>query len=93
MTKKQKKMLRRIIFAGLGFIAVAALENLIQEPPIPLWPLYLIPYFVIGWDILWKALRNIAHGQVFDECFLMAIAAVGALCIGEFPEADCVMLF
>ena len=58
-----------------------------------LWWLYLIPYFTIGWDILWKALRNIKNGQVFDENFLMAIATVGALCLGEFPEAVFVMLF
>ncbi len=55
--------------------------------------LYLVPYFVIGWDILWKAIRNIIHGQVFDENFLMAIATVGALAIGEYPEAVFVMLF
>ena len=58
-----------------------------------LWWLYLIPYFTIGWDILWKALRNIKNGQVFDENFLMAIATVGALAIGEYPEAVFVMLF
>ncbi len=55
--------------------------------------LFLIPYLIIGWDILWKAIRNIAHGQIFDENFLMALATVGALCIGEYPEAVFVMLF
>ena len=85
MTKKQKKMLRRIIAAGVGFILVAVAEKLAPALPVPLWPLYLIPYFTIGWDILWKALRNISHGQVFDENFLMAIATVGALAIGEYP--------
>ena len=54
---------------------------------------FLVPYAVIGWDIVWKALRNIAHGQVFDENFLMTIATVGAFCTGEFPEAVVVMLF
>ena len=57
------------------------------------WPLYLIPYFIVGWDILWKALRNIAHGQVFDENFLMCIATIGALVLGEYAEAVGVMLF
>ena len=54
---------------------------------------FLVPYAVIGWDILWKAVRNISHGQVFDENFLMALATVGAFCTGEFPEAVAVMLF
>ena len=60
--------------------------------------LFLPAYFVIGWDVLWKAVRNIAHGQVFDENFLMALATVGAFCTGffgegEYPEAVFVMLF
>ncbi len=58
-----------------------------------LWPLYLIPYFLVGWDVLWKAIRNIAHGQVFDENFLMSIATIGALILGEYAEAVGVMLF
>ncbi len=58
-----------------------------------LWWLYLIPYVVIGWDILWKAIRNIGHGQVFDENFLMCVATVGALVLGEYSEAVGVMLF
>ena len=57
------------------------------------WPFYLIPYLVIGWDILWKAIRNIGHGQVFDENFLMCVATVGALVLGEYSEAVGVMLF
>mgnify|MGYP001046749174 CR=1 FL=1 len=57
------------------------------------WPLYLIPYFVIGWDILWKAVRNISRGQVFDENFLMCVATIGALVLGEYSEAVGVMLF
>ena len=60
--------------------------------------LFLPAYFVIGWDVLWKAARNIAHGQVFDENFLMALATVGAFCTGffgegQYPEAVFVMLF
>ena len=57
------------------------------------WVLYLVPYLLIGWDVLWKAVRNIAHGQVFDENFLMAIATVGAFATGEYAEAVFVMLF
>ena len=57
------------------------------------WPFYLIPYLIIGWDILWKAVRNIGHGQVFDENFLMCVATIGALVLGEYSEAVGVMLF
>ena len=57
------------------------------------WPLFLIPYLVISWDVLWKAVRNIMHGQVFDENFLMCVATIGAFAIGEYPEGVAVMLF
>ena len=93
MSKKQKKTLGRIFAAGGLFIIITAVLALV---PVPGWgelALYLVPYFVIGWDILWKAARNIAHGQVFDENFLMALATVGAIAIGEYPEAVFVMLF
>ncbi len=90
MTKKQEKTLGRIGAAGgLLVLAVVAAPRL----PVPAILLFLVPYFTIGWDILWKALRNIKNGQVFDENFLMAIATVGALAIGEYPEAVFVMLF
>ena len=55
--------------------------------------MYLVPYLIIGWDILWKAVRNIGHGQVFDENFLMCVATIGALVLGEYAEAVGVMLF
>ncbi len=55
--------------------------------------LYLIPYFVIGWDILYKAVRNIKNGQIFDENFLMAVATIGAFGVNEYSEAVAVMLF
>ena len=55
--------------------------------------MYLVPYLIIGWDILWKAIRNIGHGQVFDENFLMCVATIGALVLGEYSEAVGVMLF
>ncbi|MDD5796108.1 MAG: heavy metal translocating P-type ATPase [Oscillospiraceae bacterium] len=98
MSKKQKKTLLRIIISAILLITVYLIPleggfNLFSlEIPWKL-PLFLIPYGVIGWDILWRALRNIAHGQIFDENFLMALATVGAFCIGEYPEAVFVMLF
>ncbi len=89
MTKKQKKMLIRILLCATAF--AAALLVPVKMP----WRLlmFLVPYGIIGWDVLWKALRNIAHGQVFDENFLMALATVGAFATGEFPEGVAVMLF
>lgn len=67
--------------------------NFVTGDYLPTRWLYLIPYFVIGWDILWKAIRNIGHGQVFDENFLMCVATIGALVLGEYSEAVGVMLF
>jgi len=90
MTPKQKKMLARILVSAVLMLAAVVLAFWLPIPSI--W-LYLIPYFIIGWDILWKAVRNIAHGQVFDENFLMALATVGAFLIGEYAEAVFVMLF
>ena len=94
MTRKQKKMLVRIAASAVLLIAA------VLVPYQGLWrfALFLPAYFVIGWDVLWRAARNIAHGQVFDENFLMALATVGAFCTGffgqgEYPEAVFVMLF
>ena len=89
MTKKQKRMLIRILASGVLFVGAVLL-------PLSGWAelaVFLVPYAVIGWDVLWGAVRNIAHGQVFDENFLMALATIGALAIGEYPEAVFVMLF
>ena len=89
MTKKQKRMLIRILASGVLFVGAVLL-------PLSGWAelaVFLVPYAVIGWDVLWRAVRNIAHGQVFDENFLMALATIGALAIGEYPEAVFVMLF
>lgn len=94
MTRKQKKMVARIAASAVLLVAAVLIP---YEGP---WRfvLFLPAYFVIGWDVLWKAARNIAHGQVFDENFLMALATVGAFCTGffgegEYPEAVFVMLF
>ncbi len=80
--------------AGLPFVSVGrTAADGTAAFALATWARFLIPYLVIGWDVLWRAARNIAHGQVFDENFLMAIATVGALFIGEYAEAVFVMLF
>lgn len=89
MTKKQKKMLWRILASAALLVAAV----LLPLEGIYRLAIFLVPYAVIGWDVLWRAARNIAHGQVFDENFLMAIATVGAFFTGEYPEAVAVMLF
>ena len=89
MTKKQKHLLARIIVAAVLFAAggLLHLEGWVELG------VYLVCYAVIGWDIVWKAITNILHGQVFDENFLMTIATVGALILGEHSEGVAVMLF
>ena len=95
MTKKQKKMRTRILLAFILFLALEAAEAAAAQwlsgwvGPL----LFLIPYGIIGWDVLYRAVRNIRNGQVFDENFLMAVATVGAFGCGEYPEAVAVMLF
>lgn len=91
MTKKQKNVLIRIIVAGVLLVAAALLP--LEEKSLLRLAAFLVPYFVIGYDVLWKAVRGIIHGQVFDENFLMCVATVGALFVGEYPEASAVMLF
>ena len=91
MNKKQKKMLVRIIiafvlFAGLFVCGHMGLLESIEHTWI-LFVVYLIPYLVIGYDIIFKAARNISHGQVFDENFLMMIATFGAFGVREYSEA------
>jgi len=89
MTRRQKQ--------NLGRIATAALLLLVNigAPQHDLWhlPMFLIPYLIVGWDVLWEAACNIRHGQVFDENFLMCVATLGALVLGEYAEAVGVMLF
>lgn len=97
MTVKQKRMLIRILGTFGIYIALTVTEHLGLLPfreKSPVWPaLYLIPYFFIGWDIIYRALRNIRNGQVFDENFLMALATVGAFAVQQYSEAVAVMLF
>ena len=121
MTKKQKKMLRRILIAAVLFFPLLILEKTGQlnallkgmsggtagmggipagtEGPaagisgIAAGALFAVPYLIVGYDILLGALKNIRHGNVFDEKFLMMVATIAAFCIGEYPEACAVMLF
>lgn len=88
MEKEQKFLLYRLIAATLLFVAALLL------PFDGIWRLFafLIPYLIVGCDVLWSAIRNVLHGEVFDEEFLMTVASVGAFAIGEYPEAVAVML-
>ena len=89
MTRKQKHLLTRIIVAAVLFFT----GNLLHLPESIEMGVFLSCYVVIGWDIVWKAVTNILHGQVFDENFLMTIATIGALILGEHSEGVAVMLF
>ena len=93
MSKKQKKVLVRIIAALMLLAGVILLDELASLPQLAMIVLYLVPYFLIGYDILWKALKGIKNRQAFDENFLMAVATVGALCLQDFKEGVAVMLF
>ena len=89
MSKKQKKILIRILISFILLITISY---------IPLngkWNilLNLIPFIIIGWDVIFKAVRNILHGQIFDENFLMSLATIGAFVTGEYKEGSAVMLF
>ncbi len=96
MSRKQKRLLIRIIIAAVIFVGGLFIPES-EEKFTVLWfvrlGVFLAAYLTVGWDILWKAVRNIAHGQVFDENFLMTIASIGAMVIGEYLEATAVMLF
>ena len=99
MTRKQKRTLARIILSA-ALLALAVLAAHLWGEALGPWrfALFLPAYFIVGWDVLWKAVKNTIHGLLFDECFLMALATVGAFCTGffgegEYPEAVFVMLF
>ena len=89
MTKKQKKVLIRIIIAAVLVIAL----QFIPVKGYARFGLYMIPYFVIGYDILKKAGKGILNRQIFDENFLMAVATIGAIALGDYKEGTAVMLF
>ncbi|MEF9954937.1 MAG: heavy metal translocating P-type ATPase [Clostridium sp.] len=97
MTTKQKKMLGRIITTFIVYVsAIVAKEMGLLDgfsSTLPELLLFLVPYLMIGWDIVYKAFRHIIHGQVFDENFLMSLATFGAFGVGQYSEAVAVMLF
>lgn len=93
MTKKQKKVLIRIIIAAVLIAVLKLLFHFVTVNKYIELVAFLVPYFVIGYDILKKAIHGIFNGEVFDENFLMAIATVGAIALGEYVEGTAVMLF
>ena len=93
MNRKQKKVLCRIILSAVLLGVLLLVRGLLPVPEWALRVLVLIPYFVIGYDVLRKAVLGIVHGEVFDENFLMAVATVGAMLCGEYVEGVAVMLF
>ena len=93
LTRKQKKMLYRIIIAAVLLAAGLTVEHLIE---LPWWAeliIFAVPYVIAGYDVLRSAFINIIHGRIFDEKFLMMVATLGAFGTGEYPEASAVMLF
>lgn len=93
MTKKQKKVLYRIIASIVLLVAIIILTKFVTLNKWVELLIYLVPYLVIGYDILKKAIKGIFKGQVFDENFLMAVATVGAVALGDYKEGVAVMLF
>lgn len=96
MTKKQKTALKRIIITAVVFFPLLVAEHMGKIDGIPEWGkliIFLVPYAVIGYDVIKRAVTNISHGQVFDENFLMMVATFGALAVREYSESVAVMLF
>ena len=93
MNKKQKNVLVRIIVSIVLLIALAIVTRMVELKQWIELVLYMIPYLVIGYDILKKAVKGIMNRQVFDENFLMAVATVGAVALGDYKEGVAVMLF
>ena len=95
MNKKQKNLLIRIIIATVFFIPLYLISEDIVHVDMPKWALillFLIPYLTVGYDIIRKALLGIKNGKMFDECFLMTVATIGAIALGEYGEGVAVML-
>ena len=93
MNKKQKKTLIRIIVSFVLIVVISILCKLVDINKYIQLVIYMVPYLIIGYDILKKAFKGIIHGQVFDENFLMAVATVGAVALGDYREGVAVMLF
>ena len=91
LNKKQKDLLLRVIAAAVMLIILFILP--LEGYPVLRFALFMIPYLTVGHDILRKSWKGIRNGQVFDECFLMAVATIGAMILGEYPEGVAVMLF
>ena len=95
MNSKQKKLLIRIIIAAVLFVPVYLISEGIVKANLPKWAvfcLFLVPYLTVGWDILRKAALGVKNKKVFDECFLMTVATLGAIALGEYGEGVAVML-
>ena len=95
MNTKQKKLLIRIIIAAALFVPVYLISEGIVNVSLPKWAvfaLFLVPYLTVGWDILRKAALGVKNRKVFDECFLMTVATLGAIALGEYGEGVAVML-
>lgn len=96
MTKKQRQTRLRILITAVIYIMLLILEytGLLERMgnPIIEFVLFMVPYILISYDIIWKAVNNIRHGQIFDENFLMIVATIAAFCVQEFSEAVAVML-
>ena len=96
MTKKQKTSLMRIIITAVVFFPLLIAEHMGMMDSFPWWAvliIFIIPYALIGYDVVKRAIVNISHGQVFDENFLMMVATLGAFAVSEYSEAVAVMLF
>ncbi len=93
LNRKQKLTLLRIIISAVLYAGALTANHLTEAHWYIRVLIYAVPYFTVGWDILWKAIRNISHGQIFDENFLMVVASIGAFGTSEFSEAVGVMLF
>ena len=93
MSRKQKKVLIRIIVSAAALVICSVISYFLELPEPVKAAMFLVPYLIIGYDILIKAGKGILNRQVFDENFLMAIATIGAVILGEFQESAAVMLF
>jgi Cd2+/Zn2+-exporting ATPase len=93
MSKKQKKVLIRIIASAILMVVITVLCENVEIKPVFEFMFFMVPYLIIGYDILRKAIKGILNKQVFDENFLMAVATVGAIALGEYKEGVAVMLF
>ena len=95
MNPKQKKLLIRILIAAVLFVPVYLISEGMVNVSLPKWALFclfLLPYLTVGYDILRKAALGVKNRQVFDECFLMTVATIGAIALGEYGEGVAVML-